>query len=97
MSLTVHYFTSDVVSYLTKLAVIVQPIQEDWEQLSLQINIDQSVLTDIRSKRDGTEQMKYLLEEWSLKGGTLTQLEEALLHLHMKHVISGKSYSKCIA
>ena len=35
--------------------------------------------------------MKYLLEEWSLKGGTLTQLEEALLHLDMKHVIPGKS------
>ena len=68
-----------------------------WEQLGLQLNIDQSVLTDIRSKGDSTEQMKYLLEEWSLKGGTLTQLEEALLHLDMKHVIPGKSYSEHIA
>ena len=41
--------------------------------------------------------MKYLLEEWSLKGGTLTQLEEALLYLDMKHVIPGKSYSERIA
>ena len=38
--------------------------------------------------------MKYLLEEWSLKGGTLTQLEETLLHFDMKHVIPGKSYSE---
>ena len=34
--------------------------------------------------------MKYLLEKWSLKGGTLTQLEEALLHLDMKHIVLGK-------
>ena len=87
------YFTSDIVSYLPKLAVVLQPVQEYWEQLGLQLNIDQSVLTDIRSKGDSTEQMKYLLEEWSLKGGTLTQLEEALFHLNMKHVITGKSYS----
>ena len=36
--------------------------------------------------------MKYLLEEWALKGGTLTQLEEALLHLGKKEVISGMLY-----
>ena len=87
---------SDFVSYLSKLAVVLQPVQGYWEQLGLQLNIDQSVLTDIRSNGDSTEQMKYLLEEWSLKGGTLTQLEEALLHLDMKHVIPGKSYSEHI-
>ena len=36
--------------------------------------------------------MKYLLEEWSLKGGTLTQLEEALLCLGKKEVIPGMLY-----
>ena len=36
--------------------------------------------------------MKYLLEEWALKGGTLTQLEEALLHLGKKKVIPGMLY-----
>ena len=36
--------------------------------------------------------MKYLLEEWALKGGTLTQLEEALLHLGKKEVIPGMLY-----
>ena len=36
--------------------------------------------------------MKYLLEEWALKGGTLTQLEEALLCLGKKEVISGMLY-----
>ena len=71
------------------MAVILQPVQEDWEQLGLQLNIDQSVLTDIRNKRDCSEQMKYLLEEWALKGGTLTQLEDALLCLGKKEVIPG--------
>ena len=36
--------------------------------------------------------MKYLLEEWALKGGTLTQLEEALLCLGKKEVIPGMLY-----
>ena len=35
--------------------------------------------------------MKYLLEEWSIKGGTLTQLEDALFHIDKKDVISGMS------
>ena len=74
------------------MAVVLQPVQEDWELLGHQLNIDQSVLTDIRSKRDSTEQMKYLLEEWSKKGGTLTQLQEALLHIGKKDVISGMLY-----
>ena len=91
--MTVHHFISDVVSYLPKLAVVLQPVQEYWEQLGLQLNIDQSVLTDIRNKGDSTEQMRYMLNEWSLKGGTLTQLEQALLHLDMKHVIPSKIYN----
>ena len=86
------YIISDISSYLPTLSVILQPIQEYWEQLGLQLNIDQSVLTDIRNKGDSTEQMKYLLEEWSLKGGTLTQLEDALLCLGKKEVISGMLY-----
>ena len=89
---TANYIKSDISSYLLKLAVILEPVQEDLEQLGLQLNIDQSVLTDIRNKGDSTEQTNYLLEEWSLKGGTLTQLEEALLYLGKKEVISGMLY-----
>ena len=37
--------------------------------------------------------MRYLLEEWSLKGGTLTQLERSLVDHDMEHVIRGKRCS----
>ena len=57
-----------------------------------QLNIDQSILTDIESKGDSNKQMKYLLEEWSIKGGTLSQLKDALFHLDMKDVIPGMLY-----
>ena len=33
--------------------------------------------------------MKCLLEEWSIKGGTLTQLEDALVRIGKKGVHSG--------
>ena len=36
--------------------------------------------------------MMCLLEEWALTGGTLTQLEEALLYLGKKDVIPGMLY-----
>ena len=36
--------------------------------------------------------MKCLLEEWVLKGGTLTQLEDSLLYLGKKEVIPGMLY-----
>ena len=87
-----YCITLDVCSYLPKLEIVLQPVQENWEQLGCQLNIDQSVLTDIRSKGDSAEQMKYLLKEWSVKGGTLSQLKDALLHLDMKDVIPGMLY-----
>ena len=86
------YIASDVFCHFPKLATILQPVQEDWEQLGLQLNIDQSVLTDIKSEGDSTKQMKYLLEEWALTGGTITQLEKALVYLGKKEVIPGMLY-----
>ena len=84
--------TLDISSYLPKLAIILEPVQEDWEQLGLQLNIDESVLTDIRNKGDSTEQINCLLEEWALKEGILIQLEEALLRIGKKEVIPGMLY-----
>lgn len=74
--------------FLCKLEVVLQPIQDDWEELSLQLNIDQFTLTDIKNKEDSSEQMKSLLE-WVVKKGTLTQLEDALRNLGKTAVISG--------
>ena len=37
-----------------------------------------------------------MLEEWALKGGTLTQLEEAVLYVGKKEVISGMLYMTVI-
>ena len=36
--------------------------------------------------------MKCLLEEWSIKGGTMTQLEDALFHIDKKDIISVMLY-----
>lgn len=74
--------------FLCKLEVVLQPVQDDWEQLSLQLNIDQFTLTDIKNKEDSSEQMKSLLE-WVIKKGTLTQLEDALHNLGKTAIISG--------
>ena len=41
--------------------------------------------------------MRLLLEEWSIKGGALTQLEDALLHIGKKDLISGMLYITMLA
>ena len=64
-------------------------MQDDWEQLGLHLNIKQSVLNNIRSKGDSAEQMKCVLEEWAVKGGTLTQIEVALVHLGKTNIAHG--------
>ena len=64
-------------------------MQEDWEQLGLHLNIEQSVLNDIRSKRDSSEQMKFVLKEWAAKEGRLTQIEVALVHLGKTDIARG--------
>ena len=54
--------------------------------------MNQSVLTEIRCKKDSAEQMKCLLERWLIKGGTLKELEVALLQLGKDEIITGMMY-----
>ena len=79
---------------LSKLVVLLQPIQEDWEKLGLQLNMNQSVLTEINHNKDYTEKMKCLLERWLIEGGNLRELQVALLQLGKDEVITGMMYSQ---
>ena len=69
--------------------MILKPVQEDWEQLGLHLNIEQSVLNNIRSKGDSVEQMKCVLKEWAKKGGKLKQIEVALVLLGKRYIAHG--------
>ena len=64
-------------------------MQEDWEQLGLHLNIEHSVLNNIRSKEDSAKQMKCVLKEWSVKEGTLAQIEAALVLLGKTNIAHG--------
>ena len=69
--------------------MVLKPVQEDWEQLGLHLNIEQSVLNNIRSKGDSDEQMKCVLKEWAKKGGKLKQIEVALVLLGKRYIAHG--------
>ena len=90
-----NYITSDISSYLPKLAVelvvVLETVKEDWEQPGLQLIKDQSILTDVKSEGNCSEQMMFLLKEWSEKEGTLTELD-TLHNLVKKEVIPGMLY-----
>lgn len=79
------------IELLPSLVTVLSSVKEEWEQLGLQLDIDPSVLVDIKGKGGSEEQMECLLEQWSLKEDTfkLKQLEDALRHIGKENVISG--------
>ena len=82
------HITDDV----SKLEVILQPLEDDWYSLGQQLDIEDSVLADIHKlqKEGSTVQMKCLLQTWCTEGGTLIKLENALLTLNRKDLMPGK-------
>ena len=83
-------YVPDIALSLSKLEVVLQPIQDDWEQLGVLLGIDQSVLSLIKSTPgDSTYYMRCLLEKWSMKGGQLQDLEKGLISIGKKDMISG--------
>ena len=81
---------TDIFQNLPKLEVVLQPVQENWEQLGVSLGIDQSVLSSIKSiPGDSTMYMRQLLEKWSAEGGQLQDLEDGLMSIGRKDLISG--------
>ena len=83
----VFSYVPDIDFSLSKLEVVLQPIQDDWEQLGVSLGIDQSVLSLIKSMPG--EHMRCLLEKWNMKGGQLQDLEKGLISIGKKDMISG--------
>ena len=79
-----------IAQHLSKVEVVLQSVQKDWEQFGMSLGVDQSVLSLIKSTPgDSTEYMKQLLEKWSMEGGQLQDLEKGLISIGRKDVIAG--------
>ena len=75
---------------VSKLMVILQPVENDWYQLGHHLDMDMSTLSDVKQIEDSAVQMKYLLEKWCREGeSTLTKLEDAVTAMGHKDLISG--------
>ena len=79
------HITDDV----SKLEVILQPVEDDWYLLGQQLEVEESVLADIH-KLQKDVQMKCLLQKWCTEGGTLTKLENVLMEMGKTDLISSK-------
>ena len=56
----------------------------------MSLGIDQSVLSSIKSTPgDSTMYMRQLLKKWSMEGGQLQGLEDGLMAIGKKDLISG--------
>ena len=78
---------------VSKLEVILQPVEDDWYLLGQYLQVKESVLADIHTelqKEGSTVQMKCLLQKWCTERGTLVELENALMEMGKKDLVSGK-------
>ena len=83
-------YVLDIDSTLSKLEVVLEPIQEHWEEFGISLGVDRSELSLIKSKPgDSTDYMRCLLEKWSMEGGQLHDLEKGLISIGKKDMISG--------
>ena len=64
-------------------------MEDDWYLLGQQLEVEESVLADIH-KLQKDVQMKRLLQKWCTEGGTLTKLENVLMKMGKKDLISSK-------
>ena len=83
--LYVCHITDDV----NKLEVVLQPVENDWYLLGQQLEVEESVLAKLQ-KESPTVRMKCLLQKWCTEGGSLTKLENVLIEMGKKDLISGK-------
>ena len=85
-----NHITDDV----SKLEVFLQPLKNDWYLLGQHLQVKKPVLSDVHKlqKEGSTVQMKCLLQNWCTEGGTLTKLENALLEMDKKDLISGNKH-----
>ena len=74
---------------MSKLEVVLQPMDDQWYQLGHHLNVEVSLLREIEQKKDTKEQMRSLLQLCSDRGVTMMQLEEALVALDQKSLIPG--------
>ena len=72
---------------VSKLEIVLEPMEDLWYQLGNQLNIEVGEIQ--KTKLDTKEQMRSLLQLCSDKGVTMLQLEEALVALDQKNLIPG--------
>jgi hypothetical protein len=74
--------------------VVLQPVEDDWYQLGHHLDIEESILNDIKLE-NSTSQMEYLLQRWCSEGeSTSMKLEDALIAIGRKDLISSIGTNK---
>ena len=82
-----HFHPSD---YISKLAVALQPVENDWYELGRTLEVKESGLNEIKKKGD-SQVLCNLLYMWSESGeSTMMQLENALIKIGRNDVLKGK-------
>ena len=71
------------------IGVVLQPVQENWEQLGVSLGVDQSVLSSVRYVPGDSTMYMRQLEKRNMEGGKLQDLEKGLTPTGKKDLISG--------
>ena len=89
MHMSLFHITG-IAQHLSNIEVVLEPVQDYWEQFGMSLGVDQAILSLIKyTPGDSTKYMKQLLETLSIEGRQLQDLEKGLVSIGREDVISG--------
>ena len=86
---TVYLLIDDI----SKLSVILEPVDDDWYHIGQCLEVKESVLTEIKEMKTVDSRLTYVLESWCIEEDrTLNELKDSLKRMDRDDILEGKHY-----
>ena len=78
---------------ISKLSVILEPVEDDWYHIGQCLEVKESVLTEIKEMKTVDSRLTYVLESWCIEEDrTLNELKDSLKRMDRDDILEGKHY-----
>ena len=73
--------------------MLLKPVESDWYHIGQCLEVNESVLTEIRKMETVDSRLTYILESWCHEEKrTIEELEELLKEMDRDHILQGRHY-----
>ena len=78
---------------ISKLSVILEPVENDWYHIGQCLEVKESVLTEIKEMKTVDSRLTYVLESWCIEEDrTLNELKDSLKRMDRDDILEGNHY-----